>query len=123
MSLRTLHLFSSRATAACVIFAFTLFSLFFFLNDPPTPEIYPLPLHDALPISRPPLPPLVGNLLQHRLATLRVIHDALLRHAQSRHAADVRLNFAHLLAVQPLHPLQAVRQRSEEHTSETPVTL
>src|SRR2546430_10972593 len=24
---------------------------FFFLNDPATPEIYPLPLHDALPIS------------------------------------------------------------------------
>src|SRR2546430_13211658 len=24
--------------------------LFFFLNDPPTPEIYPLPLHDPLPI-------------------------------------------------------------------------
>src|SRR2546425_12159387 len=23
---------------------------FFFLNDRPTPEIYPLPLHDALPI-------------------------------------------------------------------------
>src|SRR2546427_10378272 len=23
----------------------------FFLNDTPTPEIYPLPLHDALPIS------------------------------------------------------------------------
>src|SRR5256884_6023372 len=27
-------------------------SLFFFLNDPPTPEIYPLSLHDALPIPR-----------------------------------------------------------------------
>src|SRR2546423_13364502 len=27
-----------------------LFSFFFFLNDPPTPEISPLPLHDALPI-------------------------------------------------------------------------
>src|SRR2546428_10321349 len=25
-------------------------SLFFFFNDPATPEIYPLPLHDALPI-------------------------------------------------------------------------
>src|SRR3989475_12690204 len=24
---------------------------FFFFNDPPPPEIYPLPLHDALPIS------------------------------------------------------------------------
>src|SRR3989339_1644848 len=26
------------------------FSLFFFLKDPATPEFYPLPLHDALPI-------------------------------------------------------------------------
>src|SRR3712207_7940770 len=25
--------------------------IFFFLNDPETPEIYPLSLHDALPIS------------------------------------------------------------------------
>src|SRR3982751_7020217 len=25
-------------------------SMFFFFNDPATPEIYPLPLHDALPI-------------------------------------------------------------------------
>src|SRR3712207_7427026 len=28
--------------------------LFFFFNDTATPEIYPLPLHDALPISRRP---------------------------------------------------------------------
>src|SRR2546430_14847204 len=28
------------------------FSLFFFFNDPAPPEIYTLPLHDALPISR-----------------------------------------------------------------------
>src|SRR2546430_14784320 len=28
-----------------------LFLFFFFLNDPPPPELYPLPLHDALPIS------------------------------------------------------------------------
>src|SRR2546427_5982873 len=28
-----------------------LLFFFFFLNDPPTPEIYPLPLHAALPIS------------------------------------------------------------------------
>src|SRR2546429_2411409 len=25
-------------------------NIFFFFNDPPPPEIYPLPLHDALPI-------------------------------------------------------------------------
>src|SRR2546427_11974228 len=29
----------------------TRLTLFFFLKDPATPEIYPLPLHDALPIS------------------------------------------------------------------------
>src|SRR5256884_8691094 len=31
-----------------------LCSLFFFLNDPATTDIYPLPPHDALPISSPP---------------------------------------------------------------------
>src|SRR5258707_12540275 len=31
--------------ASCVFF-------FFFFNDPATPEIYPLPLHDPLPIFR-----------------------------------------------------------------------
>src|SRR3712207_7816858 len=30
--------------------------MFFFFNDTPTTEIYPLPLHDALPISRVPWP-------------------------------------------------------------------
>src|SRR5256886_17307196 len=29
-----------------------VFSYFFFFNDPATPEISPLPLHDALPIYR-----------------------------------------------------------------------
>src|SRR2546430_14277288 len=34
------------------------FFFFFFFNDPPPPEIYPLPLHDALPICVPgPLSP------------------------------------------------------------------
>src|SRR5260370_41114804 len=31
--------------------------LFFFFNDPATPETSPLPLHDALPIPRPPAGP------------------------------------------------------------------
>src|SRR3989441_10325413 len=35
---------------ACLNCVSTFFSFFFF-NDPPPPEIYPLPLHDALPIS------------------------------------------------------------------------
>src|SRR2546430_16297620 len=49
-------------------------SLFFFLNDPPPPEIYTLPLHPPLPISRDvdrfPLPPLrpAGPFRPHQLA-------------------------------------------------------
>src|SRR5258705_13336732 len=43
-----------------LIFNFTfpppLFFFFFFFNDPAPPEIYPLPLHDAFPISPPPRP-------------------------------------------------------------------
>src|SRR5438034_3618638 len=36
--------------------AFSLFLVVFLLNDPATSAIYTLSLHDALPISRPPLP-------------------------------------------------------------------
>src|SRR5256885_14387563 len=39
--------------------------LFFFFNDPAPPEIYPLPLHDALPISIVPTKPMAN---QHDLA-------------------------------------------------------
>src|SRR3989440_11392366 len=34
---------------------------FFFFNDTATTEIYPLPLHDPLPISRIPAPPVVPS--------------------------------------------------------------
>src|SRR2546427_11191556 len=33
-----------------VILSVLLFFFFFFFNDPAPPEIYPLPLHDALPL-------------------------------------------------------------------------
>src|SRR5437762_13247517 len=36
----------------CVLSCTRLFIFFFFFNDPPTPEIYTLSLHDALPILR-----------------------------------------------------------------------
>src|SRR2546426_5497216 len=48
------------------------FSLFFFLNDPPTPEISPLPLHDALPIY---LHPATAGRVLHTAAS-RVLHAA-----------------------------------------------
>ena len=37
----------------CLFFSFCLplYLFFFFFNDPAPPGIYPLPLHDALPIS------------------------------------------------------------------------
>src|SRR2546429_2595894 len=45
---------------------------FFFFNDPATPEISPLPLHDALPISgRRGLPPLRRRRLRPAAARLR----------------------------------------------------
>src|SRR2546425_10558190 len=36
-------------------------SIFFFYNDPATPEFYPFPLHDALPIKMPAMPPRLIN--------------------------------------------------------------
>src|SRR5258707_12093789 len=33
-----------------VLLTYVFFSFFFFFNDTAPPEIYPLPLHDALPI-------------------------------------------------------------------------
>src|SRR2546425_8536305 len=44
--LRTLHLFFLLLKRRFFLFSF------FFLKDPAPPEIYPFPLHDALPISR-----------------------------------------------------------------------
>src|SRR2546427_10395755 len=49
-------------------------SFFFFLNDPPTPDISTLPLHDALPIFRP-----AGPVDEHR-ARLAARHDRLDAH-------------------------------------------
>src|SRR3989441_1107759 len=56
LSPRLAHL-SSFFSSSFGSFIFLLYirrppiSIFFFLNDTATPEIYPLPLHDALPIS------------------------------------------------------------------------
>src|SRR5256885_13842645 len=58
-----------------------LFSCFFFFNDPPTPEISPLSLHDALPIFAGPPAPAIPELerLGVRRASLgpRVVQAAL----------------------------------------------
>src|SRR3712207_7271322 len=85
-------------------------AFFFFFNDPPTPEIYPLPLHDSFPISeavRPVVPGVVdraGHLAQ----------DEVLERA--RHLGDGRARQPGVLGLgieDHRHPV-----RSEEHTSE-----
>src|SRR2546425_12530181 len=55
--------------------------VFFFFNDPPTPEIYPLPLHAALPISVPTSP---NTTTAFPAGTLRpdLLHDPSLRSDQ-----------------------------------------
>src|SRR5256885_11684652 len=81
---------------------------FFFFNDPATPEIYPLSLHDALPISR------RGHLSVRVTARCRHSpHDLIFRRGfNSRDAAPPQA-LGHDL---PSRPQSA--WRSEEHTSE-----
>src|SRR2546422_7711082 len=67
--------------------------LFFFLNDTAPTEIYPLPLHDALPIS--------------------FVRECRL---ESFHALEPQLTSGHRLA--PAPPLARCFWRSEEHTYE-----
>src|SRR3989441_11777254 len=83
---------------------------FFFFNDPATPEISPLPLHDALPIPR----------------ADDGLHDPPLPHPVDRRtdlAVEVGLAH-HVTAPAGPHDLGVVQQepvdldRSEEHTSE-----
>src|SRR3989449_4459863 len=68
---------------------------FFFLNDTAPPEIYPLPLHDALPISRK-IRPILG------FEAYVAFGD---RHKRERPPPEAPGPYSHLV-------------RSEEHTSE-----
>src|SRR2546425_8934316 len=76
----------------------SMFFLFFFFNDTATTEIYPLSLHDALPISV-----AEGDLLRHGQRGLG-------REQGGRNANEPRQDAAH----------RGLRTegRSEEHTSE-----
>src|SRR5258705_13283320 len=62
--------------------------LFFFFNDPPPPQIYPLPLHDALPISRHAQRP---QLRRHREQRRRLERDRRGRRSHPRAAARRQL--------------------------------
>src|SRR2546427_11707471 len=91
--------------------------VFFFFNDPPTPEISPLSLHDALPISRG-HEPVVGRRGPGRHAGGRHLsdlrdHPAAARARRPRDRRDPRRRHE-----QPCLGGQLARLRSEEHTSE-----
>src|SRR5690606_42149342 len=50
-SVIVLSVICPSCSSFCFLYIFSFF--FFFFNDPPTPELYTLSLHDALPIYRP----------------------------------------------------------------------
>src|SRR2546426_9211394 len=92
-----------------------LLIFFFFLKDPPPPEIYPLPLHAALPISagrrpirRPPVP------RSHPDVHARPDDRAERRGAVSLARPSLPLG----AGVRPRVRSSSARSRSEEHTSE-----
>src|SRR5437899_9345157 len=78
--------------------------LFFFLNHTPTPEIYTLSLHDALPISMPARPAAAGrarrSVVGEPAAAARASARSGLRagapHRAARDRKSTRLNSSHL---------------------------
>src|SRR6516162_4163895 len=87
-ALLVLSLIFKKSVAVMCFYAFCAYSFFFFFfNDTATPEIYPLSLHDALPIfpsrrrPRPPLP------------TRRSTSDGL----RTEDRKSTRLNSSHLV--------------------------
>src|SRR5690606_41819060 len=89
----------------------------FFSNDPSAPQIYTLPLHDALPIS----PRLELGAILGRYASAAIdLSDGLLQdlgHVCARSGVGAEL-FATALPVRPAVRREGLELRSEEHTSE-----
>src|SRR5205823_13701559 len=90
----------------CFHFHALSLSLYFFFNDPPTPAIYTLSLHDALPISRS-----AGG-------SRRLLLRSGCSKTRSRHLPSGRTLACRRCL--PLYLLSATAPiaRSEEHTSE-----
>src|SRR2546427_5496710 len=107
-------LFSNVCSYSFLYSSFFLF--FFFLNDPATPEISPLPLHDPLPISFPTAPhrhALLATHVRHVLGHHGEEDDLLVQHFVVREIEHQRRRRAVGAAVH-----EHRRSRSEEHTSE-----
>src|SRR5256886_8283394 len=91
--------------------------LFFFLNDPAPTEIYPLPLHAPLPISK--CDALLAT--EHRLKRLEAHNDVVMCHAEraaDRGRGDRVIGVVDACQGQRHIKLVTVGIRSEEHTSE-----
>src|SRR3989475_3898547 len=101
-------------------------SLFFFFNDTATPEIYPLPLHDALPIlmaaadiARKNGPTTIAITASGSpLASACHIHLAADHPEGYDRYSPMVSRLLHLLVIDVLATCVALRIRSEEHTSE-----
>src|SRR3989441_5418017 len=92
---------------------------FFFLNDTATPEIYPLSLHDALPISvpRPPLrPPREADPRPFGVLSRKKKDKLTVRVPNPKGPVRERLKTPSHKVHRRLQPLP--HRRSEEHTSE-----
>src|SRR2546430_3181810 len=94
------------------------FLFFFFLNDPPPPDISPLPLHDALPISSCGLGDEQLTAVPEREAEGRAAG----RRCRNRQRREtIRADRVHIDLAGRLFghdEPRAIRSRSEEHTSE-----
>src|SRR2546426_10945804 len=98
--------FWNRALVNCDVVCVSVFYsrrlflvfLFFFFNDPPPPDIYPLPLHAALPIlrssriaiDRHPLPSF-GHINQHGGFATQGVHVRI-AHASGTEGGDRRID-------------------------------
>src|SRR5438552_7192374 len=95
----------------------TTFCLSFFFNDTPTPEIYTLSLHDALPIcvERVDLDTL---LRESDVVSLHVVLTRETRHMiGSKDRKSTRLNSSHQIISYAVFCLKKKKQNTEHHCS------
>src|SRR5206468_11852584 len=88
---------------------------FLFFNDPATPDIYTLSLHDALPIWLRAMRSRRNLLLQLRCAALLAPQKVFVVAGINFHATATDLEYSRC---QPIYEVTVVGNRSEEHTSE-----
>src|SRR2546430_17642050 len=84
--------------------------LFFFFNDPATPEIYPLPQHDPLPICPQALPPTLDELEHEGLLSAPRFAESLLNRRAARYGTARIMGELKRHALDP-HLVQTLHQQ------------